>query len=99
MITTAPTPIIESFLVNFPDNKVLVNFFFEENNYGMEEEISLDLFSEWLCKNHHDLIMDFKYYDTEYSANATNWFDMFNQIEAFRKDIQNEFLNFYLNNF
>jgi hypothetical protein len=99
IITTSPTPIIESFLANFPKNIIEVAFYFEESKEGHSEEISIDILSEWLCKNHHDLILEFKYYDTEYSANMTNWYDMINNIETFRKDIQKDFLSYYINNF
>jgi hypothetical protein len=99
MITAAPTPIIESFIVQFPANVVGVEFFFEAEDQGREISIPLLVFEIWLCQNHPDLIMDFKYHNTEYAENMTNWFDMFNNIETFRKDIQNDFLKYYLNNF
>jgi hypothetical protein len=99
MITTAPTPIIESFLANYHANIVSIEFYFEEEKQGRDIAISLDIFSQWLCTNHAELIAQFKYHNTEYAENLTNWFDMFNMIETFRKDIQNAFLNYYLNNF
>lgn len=97
--TTAPTPIIEHFLPNFGKNIIECAFYFEEEEQGRQEEISMDYFSEWLCKNHFNVVQDYRYYDTEYSSNMINRFDMINNIETFRKDIQNEFLNYYLNTF
>jgi hypothetical protein len=99
MIATTSTPIIETFLSNYHANTVSIEYYFENETEGKDIVISLDIFSTWLCSNHNDLVNEYRYLDMEYSENQTNWFDMFNLIETFRKDIQNEFLNFYLNNF
>jgi hypothetical protein len=85
---------IETFLPDFENEVVLIEYGFENSEDGRDVEIPFQKFINWIESDYPELIAQYQYYNLEYSEKCLNWLDLLR--DGISKSMEIDFLNVVL---